>query len=80
MARDGGMFGINYGRPEDGIKRLTRDMQNNTIVAGGSKEAHERLVDTTKRINSELKRRGETLGSVHPQEFVEIVQRITEET
>ncbi len=74
-----GLFGIGLDRPEDGIKRITRDRANSTIVAGGSKETHERLVDTTARINSELKRRGETIASVRPQEFQEIVQRITED-
>ena len=76
---DAGLFGVAFDRPEDGLKRITRDKQNNTIVAGGSKESHERLVDTTKRINSELKRRGETLGSVHPRELSEIISRIAED-
>lgn len=74
-----GLFGIGFDRSEDGIKRITRDRANNTLVAGGSKETHERLVDTAARINSELKRRGETIESVHPKELNEIVQRITED-
>lgn len=46
------------------------------LVLGGSPEAHADMLETMLRLETELERRGRTLGEVPPHELAEIAWRI----
>jgi len=58
----------------DGHRRITR--ARDALLVGGSKETHERMQETTVRLNQELDRRGIRLADVRcADELREIAQK-----
>jgi hypothetical protein len=46
------------------------------LVLGGSADAHEEMLETLLRLESELERRGQDLGQIPPEELADIALRI----
>jgi hypothetical protein len=57
-----------------GPRRILNGSQ--CFVVGGSPETHAAMVETMLRLESELERRGRTLGDVSPDELLDIAARI----
>ena len=65
---------LGVGLDSDGHKRVTRG--ENFLLAGGTAETHERMTETTIKINEKLKDRGKHLGEVSRQEFDDIAHEV----
>lgn len=57
---------------KDGHKRVTKG--DNFYLVGGSEETHERMVETSIKVNEKLSKKGKTLGEVSKEEFCDIVR------
>jgi hypothetical protein len=72
--RSGASLLVGVGLDGDGETRITRG--RDFVLAGGSKETHERMTEHAVRVNEELDRRGMALGDVRSaEELREIVVR-----
>ena len=72
--RTGASLIVGVGLDGDGETRITRG--RDFVLAGGSKETHERMTEHAVRVNEELDRRGMALGDVRSaEELREIVVR-----
>jgi hypothetical protein len=72
--RSGTSLLVGVGLDGDGETRITRG--RDFVLAGGSKETHERMTEHAVRVNEELDRRGMALGDVRSaEELREIVVR-----
>ena len=61
---------------QDGQKRITKG--ENFVLVGGSEETHERMTETTIRVNEKLSARGKTLDTVERDEFIDIISECSE--
>jgi hypothetical protein len=59
---------------QDSLQRLITG--EDYLLVGGSAETHAELVETMLRLDSELERRGQTLGDMTPIELAEVAWRI----
>ena len=57
---------------KDGHKRVTKG--DNFYLVGGSEETHERMVETSIKVNEKLSKKGKTLAEVSKEEFCDIVR------
>jgi len=72
--RTGASLLVGVGLDGDGETRITRG--RDFVLAGGSKETHERMTEHAVRVNEELDRRGMALRDVRSaEELREIVVR-----
>lgn len=60
---------------KDGHLRITKGP--NFQLVGGSQATHEVMQETAIKFNEELTKRGKPLEDVGPQEFVDIMQKVT---
>lgn len=65
---------IGVGLDSDGHKRITKG--DNFALIGGSKETHEKMTETTIRINEKLKKRGKAMHQVSLEEFDDIAHEV----
>ncbi|GAB6165452.1 hypothetical protein JCM19992_14520 [Thermostilla marina] len=70
-----GMLGLGLDG-DDGQTRITRG--KNFFLYGGSKDTHAIMQETAIKINEQLKERGKALEDVSPQEFRDIVHKVTD--
>ena len=59
---------------KDGHTRITTG--DNFKLVGGSEETHDTMQEKAIKLNEHLKRRGQTLDSVSPDEFHEIADKV----
>ena len=59
---------------KDGHTRITTG--ENFKLVGGSEETHDTMREKAVKLNEHLKRRGQTLDSVSPDEFHEIADKV----
>ncbi len=71
------MFGIGLDHA-DGIKRITRDRDNNITLVGGSQDTHTNMFQVTRRFVAELGRRGLSMDDLSMEELVHLI-RLSEE-
>jgi len=57
---------------KDGHKRVTKG--DNFYLVGGSEETHERMVETSVKVNEKLAKKGKHLSEVSKEEFTDIVR------
>jgi hypothetical protein len=67
-----GMLGLGLDN-DDEINRITRG--ENFLLLGGSQETHERMQETTIKVNEELGRRGKRLEDISPRELFDILNK-----
>ena len=65
---------IGVGFDSDGHKRVTKG--DNFALIGGSKETHEKMTETTIKINEKLKKRGKAMHQVSREEFDDIAHEV----
>ena len=65
---------IGVGLDSDGHKRITKG--DNFALIGGSKETHEKMTETTLKINEKLKKRGKAMHQVSREEFDDIAHEV----
>ena len=65
------MMGIGLDN-KDGHKRVTKG--ENFYLVGGSEETHERMVETSVKVNEKLAKKGKHLSEVSREEFTDIVR------
>lgn len=65
------MMGIGLDN-KDGHKRVTKG--DNFYLVGGSEETHERMVETSIKVNEKLAKKGKHLSEVSKEEFTDIVR------
>jgi hypothetical protein len=65
---------IGLGLDSDGHKRITKG--DNFALYGGSADTHERMIETSMKINEKLRRRGKSLHEVSRQEFDDIAHEV----
>jgi len=65
------LVGVGLDREDDHV-RLTKG--ENFRLVGGSEETHERMLETTLRLNEKLKQRGKELGDVEGDEFRDLLR------
>lgn len=65
------MMGIGLDN-KDGHKRVTKG--DNFYLVGGSEETHERMVETSVKVNEKLAKKGKRLSEVSKEEFTDIVR------
>lgn len=63
---------------KDGHKRITQG--DGFVIAGGSKETHEKMQDQILIANDILGNKGKDLATAHPDEAFEAMQRAIERT
>lgn len=68
------MLGIGLDN-NDGHKRLTQGEK--FVIAGGSKETHDRMTETVVKTFEDLKRKGRELEEAAPQEVAELIAKHT---
>ena len=56
---------------KDGHKRMTKG--ENFVVCGGSEETHDKLVETSIKVNEKLDTKGKKLAELSKEEFIDIV-------
>jgi len=57
---------------KDGHKRVTKG--DNFCLLGGSEETHERMIETSVKVNEKLAKKGKNLSEVSKEEFTDIVR------
>jgi len=57
---------------KDGHKRVTKG--DNFCLLGGSEETHERMIETSVKVNEKLAKKGKHLSEVSKEEFTDIVR------
>lgn len=57
---------------KDGHKRVTKG--DNFYLVGGSEETHDRMVETSIKVNEKLSKKGKNLAEVSKEEFCDIVR------
>ncbi|MBU8902430.1 MAG: hypothetical protein KOO69_06800 [Victivallales bacterium] len=65
------MMGIGLDN-QDGHKRVTKG--DNFYLLGGSEETHERMLETSVKVNEKLAKKGKNLSNVSKEEFTDIVR------
>ena len=65
------MMGIGLDN-KDGHKRVTKG--ENFYLVGGSEETHERMVETSVKVNEKLAKKGKHLSEVSKEEFTDMVR------
>ena len=66
------MLGV--GLDTDGHKRLTQG--ENFVLAGGTKDMHEQMIEKVVKINEKLNERGKCLNTVEKNEFRDIAESV----
>lgn len=61
---------------KDGHKRLTKG--ENFVVCGGSEETHDKLVETSVKVNEKLDAKGKRLAELSKNEFIDIVSEASQ--
>ena len=65
---------IGVGLDSDGHKRVTKG--EDFALYGGSAETHERMTETSMKINEKLRKRGKSLRDVSREEFDDIAHDV----
>jgi len=65
---------VGVGLDSDGHKRITKG--ENFALYGGSKETHEKMTETTIKINERLRKRGNAMCEVTCEEFEDIAREV----
>lgn len=61
---------------KDGHKRVTKG--DKFVVCGGSEETHDKLVETSIKVNEKLDARGKHLAELSKNEFIDIVSEASQ--
>lgn len=61
---------------KDGHKRVTKG--DNFVVCGGSEETHDKLVETSIKVNEKLDAKGKRLSELSKNEFIDIVSEASQ--
>lgn len=61
---------------KDGHKRMTKG--DNFVVCGGSEETHDKLVETSIKVNEKLEAKGKKLSELSKNEFIDIVSEASQ--
>jgi hypothetical protein len=72
--KSAGLIGVGLDN-DDGHKRITTGEK--FVLVGGSAETHDRMTETVVRTFEELKQRKKQLETVTPDEFKEILHKVT---
>ena len=62
---------------EPGETRITRG--DNFLLCGGSKQTHERMVETVIRFNEKVSERGKNLRDINTRELAEITRELADD-
>ncbi|MDD5727186.1 MAG: hypothetical protein PHV59_01360 [Victivallales bacterium] len=65
------MMGIGLDN-RDGHKRITKG--ENFYLIGGSEETHERMVETSVKVNEKLTKKGKKLAEISKEEFRDLIR------
>lgn len=65
---------VGVGLDSDGHKRITKG--DNFALYGGSAETHERMTETSMKINERLRKRGKGMHEVSHEEFDDIAHEV----
>ncbi|MDD5697653.1 MAG: hypothetical protein PHH77_03460 [Victivallaceae bacterium] len=57
---------------KDGHKRITKG--ENFYLVGGSEETHERMVETSVKVNEKLAEKGKHLEEISKEEFTDLIR------
>jgi len=71
-----GFGGVGLDQDAEGHKRLT--IGENYVLMGGSEETHDKMQETSVKLNETLEKKGKKLQDISCQEFHETLSEVTE--
>lgn len=69
------LFGIGFDN-QDGHKRITKG--ENFNIYGGSEETHDKMVETSIKVNEKLDSKGKRLEDLSKNEFIDIISEASQ--